>query len=347
MRRVSMLAMAAVLSIGAVAAGCTVPPTPGGGPYACDAGSVDLGPADRIVGLSHDGQVVLLQQYDDSAVPSFDVVDRRAGTRRQFLTTSPEGDGAQLHLDPAGDRVLGHRYPELAPDESAWFLHDFRTGVTQELSPGISADDQVHAVAADLQGAIVQNWTSPDQPFRLVDPATGVGPVLGLTESSAWRLADFSPDLSLALQYSSTRGFVRSVRVVSTATGGVVRDLGQVRAESEWSVSASFVDDSTVLIDDAVPNGSPADGIATDGAFVVDLSSGAVTRVDPGVAGTSTRSATADGSRSVYSIILEQSTWLRVAGTNQQVATSFEAVATPDHSVVVTVVDGVARLRCA
>ena len=151
----------------------------------------------------------------------------------------------------------------------------------------------------------------------------------------------------MALQYSSTRGFVRSVRVVSTATGGVVRDLGQVRAESEWSVSASFVDDSTVLIDDAVPNGSPADGIATDGAFVVDLSSGAVTRVDPGVAGTSTRSATADGSRSVYSIILEQSTWLRVAGTNQQVATSFEAVATPDHSVVVTVVDGVARLRCA
>ena len=37
----------------------------------------------------------------------------------------------------------------------------------------------------------------------------------------------------------------------------------------------------------------------------------------------------------------------RYAGANQQVAASFAAEATPDHSVVVTVVDGVARLRCA
>ena len=116
MRRVSMLATAAVLSIGAVAAGCTVPPTPGGGPYACDAGSVDLGPADRIVGLSHDGQIVLLQQYDDSAVPSFDVVDRRA--RSYHPQTAAQRFGRRVHAsigEPSSHRVALRQDREIAP----------------------------------------------------------------------------------------------------------------------------------------------------------------------------------------------------------------------------------------
>ena len=134
--------------------------------------------------------------------------------------------------------------------------------------------------------------------------------------------------------------------MLSTATGEVVRDVGQIRVESEWSVDALFVDDSTLLVTDAVPNGSPSDGIANDGAFLVDLASGRVTRLDPGVAGARTSNATPDGSRSTYAVILAQEVWVRVGTVNRRLATSFDLASDTALTEFLTIDEGRLLVQC-
>jgi Tol biopolymer transport system component len=106
------------------------------------------------------------------------------------------------------------------------------------------------------------------------------------------------------------------------------------------------VDRRTLLVDDAEPAGSSADVIADDGAFLVDLVDGTLTRLDPGVAGASTSSASPDGSRSVFALVPGSQTWLRVDGTNQAVSEGYGALASLDHRVLVTDGDGRVTLRC-
>lgn len=343
MRRISMVLVTFVC---AVAAACGPPPGDGGsGPTGC-AATLDLGRGDRIVEVSDDGLTVLVAIYpEDVGGVTYDVIDRAKGTRRTVLVTSPTGDGARLAMDGAGHRIYGYRYPQLADGETPWFLHDLRLGTTTDLPQGIARFDQVVGFSSDLTRAVVDS-PNPGRLWSLVDVETGAVADLPLVEQPGWTYGEMSPDLSLVLQYSSARGVVRSVRVLSTSTGAVVRDLGPVRSETEWTVYASFVDDSTVLITDAVPDGSPADGIADDGAFLVDVGTGATVRLDPGVAGTRTEAATPDGRRSTYAVISAQESWIRIDGVNRRLATSFDLHGDADLSALVSIDDGRVWLHC-
>ena len=344
MRRISMVL---VMSICAVAAACGPPPGDGGsGTLGCGVTPVDLGRGDRIVEVSDDGLTVLVAIYpEDIGGVTYDVIDRAKGTRRSVLTTSPTGDGARLSMDGAGHRIYGYRYPQLADGETPWFLHDLRLGTTTDLPQGIAGFDQVVEFSSELTRALVES-PSPGRLWSLVDVETGAVEDLPLVEQPGWTYGAMSPDLSLVLQYSSARGVVRSVRVLSTSTGAVVRELGPVRSETEWTVYASFVDDSTVLITDAVPDGSAADGIADDGAFLVDVDTGATVRLDPGVAGARTERATPDGRRSTYSVIRAQESWIRIDGVNRRLATSFDLSGDADLSALVSIDDGRVWLHC-
>ncbi len=248
-------------------------------------------------------------------------------------------------MDGLGHRIYGYRYPQLAEGETPWFLHDLRLGSSEDLPGGIAGFDQVSEFSSDLTSALVDSPT-PGLLWGVVDVASGRVDDLPLVQQPGWTYGAFSPDLSLVLQYSSTRSFVRSVRVLSTSTGDVVRDLGQVRSETEWIVYASFVDDATVLVTDAVPNGSPADGVADDGAFVADVDSGRITRLDPGVAGARTSDATPDGVRSIYSVIRTQEAWIRIDGVNRRLATSFDLSGDADLSTLVSIDDQRVWLHC-
>ena len=344
MRRVSMAVMVAIC---AVAAACGVPPGDGGsGPLGCAAAPVDLGRGDRIVEVSDDGLTIVVAIFPgDVGGIVYEVIDRAAGTRRPLLTTSPGGDGAELSMDGAGHRIYGYRYPQLAEGETPWFLHDLRLRATEDLPGGIAGFDHVVRFSSDLTRAVV-NSPTPGLLWSVVDIDSGRVDDLPLVAQPGWTYGPMSPDLSLVLQYSSTRGFVRSVRVLSTATGAVVRDLGPVRSETEWIVYASFVDDSTVLVTDAVPNGSPSDGIVDDGAFVADVASGRITRLDPGVPGARTSEATPDGARSTYSVIRAQESWIRIGGVNRRLATSFDLRGDADLSTLVSIDDQRVWLHC-
>jgi hypothetical protein len=221
--------------------------------------------------------------------------------------------------------------------------------VTASFEPPIDAGSIPSTFSADLRRFIVQRTAptgSPAVPWELVDFLSGATTPLGVSTDPAWRTAQFSPDLSLVAQYSAPVSFSRSVRVLDTATGSVALDLGKVSIENRFSVGIRFVDDRTLLVNDAVPFGATPDGIDDDGAFLVDVPSGTITRIDPGVANASTSQATADGRRSVFAIISAMQTWVRIDGRNDLLVDRFSGTASHDVSIVVTADGGRATMHC-
>ncbi|MDQ2678896.1 MAG: hypothetical protein M3Y51_09150 [Actinomycetota bacterium] len=356
MRQMSMvwLVVAAGLSAVLVSA-CTVPPggepVSGGGAFDCSSGPVDLGVADQVAAISSDGATIVLVDYPEGDGPDqvvhYDLADRNRGVRHRWLSIPEADDGVAVRVDDAGHRVLVQRYTPDPMTGARWSLHDLRTGAVDVLAPGISVDDELVAVSSDLNRAVVRDYAAPGRPLRLVDVATGAGPALGLVQDPAWTLLDISPDLSMALQVESSGGAVRSARVVSTSTGSVLHDLGRIRGENAYTPIGEFVGDDAVLFASAVPAAAPDDGIADDGAFVVQLSSGALARLDPGVAGAMTWSSSPDGTRSLFSVIRgDGRMWARTDGVNRSLADTYMVTASRDHSVAV-VADGTrATLHC-
>lgn len=318
MRR--LLTMFGVALACSTVAGCTVPPQGGpGGPVACGATPIDLGPAQRISDVADDGSTVLVSHYSDDNETVLESVERTSGVRRPISTTAPSHGSVAPHMDGAGRRVL-LEHSWIPPEwQTKWFLHDLQLGTTVELLDGLADERGVLRIGAELDRALLQG-TPGGGPYRMVDLDTGEVTDLPIVEGRGWYFTEFSPDLSFVVQYSSPPGDVRSVRVLSTATGEVVRDVGPVRSELEWGVDALFVDDETLLVTSAVPHGAPADAIDDDGAFLVDIASGRVTRLDPGVAGARTWSATPDGTRSVFTVIGEHDLWVRIDGVNHYVS---------------------------
>lgn len=339
MRRILITAAAVAL----VATGCITPPATTN-PYACADQPVDLGPG-RVTAMSDDGQVLVVASYPvDGEGIRYEVVDRRRGQRHHLVTTSPSGDGAALFMDAAGSRIYGLRYPALAEGESTWFLHDVTSRVTLDIAPILPAFEAPVAFSDDLATAVLR--PAPGAPWELLDVGTGARTSLGLVDDPAWRTAAFSPDLSRAVQYSSAWSSRRSVRVVDTATGSPVLDVGQVRNENASYVDTSFVDDRTLLVDDAEPAGSPADAVADDGAFLIDLVDATLIRLDPGVPRSSTYAASPDGRRTMYWALSPLRTEIRIDGVAQQLADINSGVANADLSVVVSGDGGSLLLRC-
>lgn len=326
----------------AVAASSCVMPPPASNPYACADQPVDLGPG-RIEALSDDGQILVVR----TTVPEggglrYEVIDRRRGQRHDLVTTSPLGDGAALFMDAAGTRIYGLRYPALAEGESTWFLHDVASGVTLDIAPILPDFAAPVAFSGDLGTAVLR--PAAGAPWELLEVATGERTPLGLIEDPAWRIGAFSADLSLVAQYAAGSSTSRTIRVVDTVTGAVARDV-RVSAESSSYVGLRFVDPRTVLVADAVPLGAPPDGVADDGAFLLDVPTGAVTRVDPGVPRSSTYAASPDGRRSLFWALSPLRTAIRIDGTVHELAGTSSGVGNADLSVVVTD-DGSMRLHC-
>ena len=338
MRR--LLITAAVVAL--VATGCITPPATTN-PYACAEQPVDLGPG-QLVTMSDDGQVLVVR----AAPPEgdgirYEVIDRRRGQRHHLVTTSPTGDGAALFMDAAGTRIYGLRYPALAEGESTWFLHDVASRVTLDIAPILPEFSAPFAFSDDLARAVLGPATGA--PWELLQVDTGARTPLGLIDDPAWRTGSFDGDLSLAAQYSSGSSTSKTIRVVDVATGAVVREQ-RVSNENSSYVGLRFVAPGTVLVTDAVPFGSPPDAVADDGAFLLDVSTGAVTRLDPGVPRSSTYAASPDGRRSMYWALSPLRTELRIDGTAQQLADTTSATANADLSVVVSDGGGSLLLRC-
>lgn len=346
MRRFVVVAVA----LGVVAAGCVSPPPSGGSnPFACSVEPVDLGPANRVEAVSADGEVIVVNRFANEGGSSYDVIDRRAGSRYTMKTTGPLGDGAQIFMNDAGTLIYGYQYATLQPGELPWFRHDIATRTTTSIEPAGASSGLPNSFSSDLRSFVVQSVTPPDAApvkWDLVQFLTGATTPLGVSTDPAWRTAGFSPDLSLVVQYSAPSSNSKSVRVLDTATGAVALDVGRVVNENSSYVSTRFVDDTTLLVNDAVPYGAPPDGISTDGAFLIDIPTGNVTRIDPGVEKASTSQATPDGKRSVFAIINRIETWVRLDGQNQLLIETFSGTANNDITVVVTADNGRAALHC-
>ncbi len=348
MRRVSKFAaVAAAASMLVAAAGCTVPPgSDPGGPMDCTAGPVDLGVGDDVEQISADGRTIVLTDYPDDETEgvSYTTVDRATGARREFLRASPLGDGATIHLDAAGHRALTLQYPELPDGVVPWNLIDLRTGISEPVEPGIGSDRYVIAVSSTLDRAVVEDWDVPGRPWSIVDTTTG--DVLAALPSApaGWTNGVFSRDLTHYVQ-RSTGTTAPSFRVVSVATGQVVRDIGRFRGESTpMGVGLEFLDADTILIGSVEPFDAPWDGIPDDGAVIVKISTGVITRLDPGVPGAIHLSASSDGRRSSFMVINTSGRWLSVDGTTRPIDQAMQIA--PDHSYGVTIDDGRAVLNC-
>lgn len=343
------LAVAAAV-LGVVASGCAPPPpSAGSNPFACSVEPVDLGPADRIEAMSADGDVIVVSTFVNDGGVRYDVVDRRDGSRYTMQSTGPLGDGAQIFMDDAGTLIYGYQYPTLEPGETPWFRHDLARRTTTSIEPAGASNGVADSFSSDLRWFVLQHATpagAPPVDWELVDFLTGDARPLGISSDPEWRTAGFSPDLSLVVQYSAPVSNSKSVRVLDTATGSVAADVGRVENENRTYVSTRFVDNTTLLVNDAVPFGAPHDGIATDGAFLVDITTGTVTRIDPGVENASTWHATPDGSRSVFAIVNRIETWVRIDGQNRLLVETFSGTANSDITVVATTGDGRAALHC-
>jgi hypothetical protein len=338
MRRILITAAVAAL----VATGCITPPS-STNPYACADEPVDLGPG-SLVAMSDDGQVLVVRTAPlEGDGLRYEVVDRRRGQRHDVVTTSPSGDGAALFMDAAGTRIYGLRYPVLAEGESAWFLHDVASRVTLDIAPIVPDGWAPFAFSDDLATAVLDPATGAT--WELLDVGTGARTPTALLDDPAWRTGSFSGDLSLAAQYSSVASTSKTIRIVDVATGAVVREL-RVSNESSSYVRLQFVAPGTVLVTDAVPFGSPPDAVADDGAFLLDVSTGAITRLDPGVPRSSTYAASPDGRRTMYWALSPLRTEIRIDGVAQQLADINSGVANADLSVVVSGGGGSLLLRC-
>lgn len=346
MRRLAVVAAA----LGVVAAGCVSPPPSGGSnPFACSVEPVDLGPADRVEAMSADGDVIVVSTFADHGGIGYDVIDRRAGSRYTMQTTGPLGDGAQIFMNDAGTLIYGYQHPALEPGEMPWFRHDVASRTTSSIEPAGASNGRSDAFSSDLRWFVLQHATPAGAPpvnWELVEFLTGDTTPLGISSDPEWRTAGFSPDLSLVVQYSAPASNSKSVRVLDTATGLVAADVGRVVNENRTYVSTRFVDNTTLLVNNAVPFGAPPDGISTDGAFLVDITTGTITRIDPGVENASMWQATPDGSRSVFAIVNRIETWVRIDGQNQLLVETFSGTANNDITVVVTTDNGRAALHC-
>ncbi len=346
MRRVAIVLMA----VGVATAGCVAPPPANEpNPFACGPEPVDLGFAGRVEAVSADGNTIVVRTSADGGGLGYDVIDRRAGERYTMKTTSPLGDGAAIFMNEAGTLIYGYQYPSLESGEMPWFAHDVATRATNSFDPPIDAGSIPSTFSSDLRHFVAQRTAptgSPPVTWELVDFLSGATTPLGVSTDPAWRTAGFSPDLSLVVQYSAPTSFSKYVRVLDTATGSVAFDLGRVSNENRFYVAVRFVDNQTVLVNDAVPFGATPDGINDDGAFLVDVPSGTTTRIDPGVANASTTQATADGRRTVFAIVNAIQTWVRIDGRNELLVDTFSGTASQDISIVVTADDGRATLHC-
>ncbi len=184
----------------------------------------------------------------------------------------------------------------------------------------------------------------PDRTWERIEFLTGQTTELGVATSALWRTAGFSPDLSKVVQYSSASSRDRDVRVLDMVSGAEVAAF-EVRGEDRYSLRLSFVDDSTLLVDGAAPEGAAADGVDDDSAFVFDIATGAVTRLDPGVAGAHTTAASSDGARSLHWRGVLQY-WVDHDGQRTQLEGARSPLGNTDLSVVVTINDGEAFLNC-
>ena len=323
------------------ATGCITPPG-ADNPYACADEPVDLGPG-RLATMSADGQILVVTSAPSGAGGvRYEVIDRRRGQRHDIVTTSPLGDGAALFMDAAGTRIYGLRYPTLADGESTWFLHDVASRVTLDIAPILAGFATPFAFSEDLATALLRPATGGS--WELLDVDSGDRTPLGLIEDPAWRTWSVSADLTLATQYSAGLSTTKTIRVVDLATGEVVRDQ-RVSNESSSYVAMRFVAPRTVLVTDAVPFGSPDDGVADDGAFLLDIATGAVTRLDPGVPRSSTYAASPDGRRSLLWALSPLRTEIRVDGTVRELVRTNSGDANADLSVVVTADDSL-LLHC-
>jgi hypothetical protein len=294
--------------------------------------------------MSDDGQVLVVRTEPEvGGGLRYDVIDRRRGQRHHLVTTSPTGDGAALFMDAAGTRIYGQRYPNLAEGESVWFLHDVASRVTLDIAPIVPELSATFAFSDDLATAVLDPATGAA--WELLDVETGARTPLGLIDDPAWRTGSFNGDLSLVAQYSSTPSTSKTIRVVDVATGAVVREQ-RVSNLGSYYVGLRFVAPGTVLVTDAVPFGSPPDAVADDGAFLLDVSTGAITRLDPGVPRSSTYAASPDGRRTMYWALSPLRTEIRIDGVAQQLADINSGVANADLSVVVSGGGGSLLLRC-
>lgn len=330
-------AAAAALVLGS----CGTPPgpvDPGPGPTTLVCADRPFGLGDSYpVALSGSGSRLLVRSFvggDEAQLTQYAIVDLRTGDRRD-LGGPIYGDGADVRLSSDGETALIRPYADV-PDGERWTKYDVVSGSATKVLLGLGPRGDVLAADSSLDRAIVfDDWSVVTSVFRLVDVDTGEGDAIGLRPSSpGWSRRAISPDLTYSLEATTGTGTHREVRLVSNLTGEVIRSLGTVRSDSAHNLDVRFVDETTLLFADAEPVGAPSDGVAGDSAFLQDVITGAVTRIDPGVAGAHTTAATADGSRQLYYTGNYGQLWLRAGDTHRQVADQVFPVVSRDLNVM-------------
>lgn len=298
--RGGVLAAATVAAL--VLGGCGVPPAqPGPTRLLCADGPADLGAGGIMEAIAPDGSAVVLGRIDP-AVPGtfrYDLIDTRDGSTWAMFNAASASDGAEVAFDDTGQRAVSVDYPASSTSVRPFRVHDRRTRTTSPTPASVIGWESVVAISDDLAVAVVigGDWADPDH--LRVDLGTGVRTPLPSHSSPEWWNADYSPDATLVVQ-SSGWGTERHVRVRSVLTGEVVRDLGVLTYESGAFAELAFIDDDTLLIDGAR---LPGDGVGTasgDEALLAGVSTGATTRIDPGVAGAVVEATNGAGSLLVY-----------------------------------------------
>lgn len=335
------LAMLATL----VGPGCVPEPVPD----KCSGRPASLGLVDELIDISDDGDRVLIMQYPALPGPrEYYVVDRREGTRR-LLTTYGAGDGLRLWMDARGERVLQFRYPERDRPTNSWSIVDVATGVVTPLLIDGGAWN-VQDVASDLSALMLVRY---DTSFRqadirtvsLVDGTTTVsGIVLGENE---W-LRSVSPSLRTA--FVRTHGSnPYSVRAVDVASGATLFGPFSVAGEGMFSDTfAPFVDETTVLMDNARPASEAPGAVTADDAFLLNIATGATRRLDPGGLKVGVVAASASGARRLALSWSPEGLWLYMPDADpRRVRGTSVFVATPDLDVVVTMEGREAFVTCA
>ncbi len=331
---------------------CVPDPPTEPSPFACAAAPLSLGAGDAIPAMSADGNLVVIQHYlDDDPLYSFgyEVVDRSGGTRRSLGVALRNTDGASFWANPDGTALLIQRYAPLPPGVPEWSRYDATTGAITPLPLGPAVSNWIVQVSADLSAAVVANDTSPTT-YRRVSLADGTSTPLAFTTPAGTSLATFSPTLDRGVVVTS--GATRRITVIDTATNATVNALDVVPPSGAYS-PITFLDDWHLLVGRARPAGAALDPIPSDDAFVVDLTSGATVRVDPGVPWAHTRWATTDGSRSLYVAphggVLgnPNDTWIR-GGVSSPVflATGQDVVADASMTLAVSASDRRVTLTC-
>lgn len=288
----------ASLSLALLPAISCVPDEPTPSPYACGADPVVLGDGDGPRLISDDGNLVVIQHYDSDepgVAFEFDVVDRRAGTNRRLGVSLDGSDGMNFWTNPTGTALVVQRYPPVPPGEPEYSRYDVATGVTTPIAWNVTGPIQIVEVSSDLETAIVGDYESGEFFHRSLDDGT-MTPLPFTVPSDQW-YSDFSPSLGRVVL--ATSGVNRTFTVVDVATNAVVNTVNAV-VPSNSGTPVRFIDESTLLIDGARPAGSVADAIPTDDAFVVDVTTGATVRVDPGMPWATTRWSTPDGTRTRF-----------------------------------------------